>query len=126
MAGWSKDPSTRVGAVIADGKHVVSVGFNGFPPSMADRPEWLNERPTKYLFVIHAEVNALLNARQSVKGCTLYVSLHPCPECAKTIAAAGITRVVTKIDPECSSTYRSTFDQARRVFDANGIQLEVY
>lgn len=95
IAGWSKDPSTKVGAVIVDDlRRVVGHGYNGFPRGVADTPERLNDRPTKYLHVVHAELNAILNARGSVEDCTLYLTHQPCAECAKAIIQAGLLRVV--------------------------------
>jgi dCMP deaminase len=96
VATWSKDPSTKVGCVIAD-KHnrIVSLGFNGFPRGVKDLAERYNDRPTKHLFVAHAERNALDNAPLSVEGCTLYSPLLPCSECAKSIIQKGITKVVS-------------------------------
>ena len=127
VAGWSKDPSTKVGAVIADGKHVVSLGFNGFPPSTEDREEWLNDRPTKYSLVVHAEVNAILNARRPVKGCTIYVDpLSPCAECAKLIAASGIDRVVSRRVGDYDSPLRPSLDKAKEIFAINGIDFQEY
>ena len=96
IAQWSKDPRTKVGAVIVDEKkRVVSVGYNGFPRGVVDDDSRYVDRPTKHLFVAHAERNALDNAPLMVDGCTLYVPLLPCNECAKSIIQKGITRVVT-------------------------------
>lgn len=96
IAQWSKDPRTKVGAVIVDEKkRVVSVGYNGFPRGVDDTADRYEDRPTKHLFVAHAERNALDNAPLMVDGCTLYVPLLPCNECAKSIIQKGITRVVT-------------------------------
>lgn len=95
VACWSKDPSTGVGAVIVDEKRrVVALGYNGFPRGVEDSPERLNDRPTKYAHVVHAELNAILNARGSVEGCTLYSTLECCTTCAKAIIQSGIRRVV--------------------------------
>lgn len=96
----SKDPSTKVGACIVDeDKKVVSIGYNGMPRGIED-----NELPwgkgegleSKYLYVCHAEFNAILNTRNgsALKGCTLYVTLFPCNECAKAIIQVGIKEVV--------------------------------
>jgi len=130
VAQWSKDPSTKVGAVIADGKHVVSLGFNGFPPQIDDNPEWLKDRNEKYPRVIHAEVNAILNAHRSVRRCTLYtVPLSPCPDCAKFIVASGITRVVSKFDPGLSRSPNMAVaipEWTGRLFQEAGIEFEVY
>jgi dCMP deaminase len=96
VATWSKDPSTKLGSVIVDSKkRVVSIGYNGFPRGVDDRHDRYNDRPTKYLFVAHAERNALDNAPMMVDNCTMYVTLLPCNECAKSIIQKGITTVVT-------------------------------
>ena len=96
ISTWSKDPSTKVGCVIVDKqKRVVSVGFNGLPRGVKDLDSRYADRPTKYLFVAHAERNALDNAPLSVEGCTLYSPLLPCNECAKSIIQKGITKVVS-------------------------------
>lgn len=96
VAGWSKDPSTKVGCVIVDKQNrVVSLGFNGFPRGVRDIDLRYADKETKYLFVAHAERNALDNAPLSVEGCTLYSPLLPCNECAKSIIQKGIKKVVS-------------------------------
>jgi len=87
---------STIPCVIVD-KHnrIVSLGFNGFPRGVKDLAERYNDRPTKHLFVAHAERNALDNAPLSVEGCTLYSPLLPCSECAKSIIQKGITKVVS-------------------------------
>jgi dCMP deaminase len=92
----SKDPSTQVGAVIVrPDRTIVSVGYNGFPRGVADTPERLNDRPTKYSLVVHAEMNAILSARESLNGYTLYtVPFMPCDRCFVHVIQAGIKRVV--------------------------------
>lgn len=96
----SKDPNTQVGACIVNSeKKIVGVGYNGFPIGCSDEDlpwaregEWLE---TKYPYVCHAELNAILNSiGGSLKGCTLYVALFPCNECAKAIIQSGIKKVV--------------------------------
>ncbi len=99
----SKDPSTQVGAVIVDDDNrVVSIGYNGLPRGCSDDEfPWEREGDileTKYPFVVHAELNAILNSRNSVKDCTIYVSLFPCNECAKAIIQSGIKRIVYESD----------------------------
>ena len=96
VSTFSKDPSTKVGAVIADeNNRVVSIGFNGFPKGIKDDHR-LDNREMKYQIVVHAEVNALLFAERSVKGCTLYTwPFMPCCRCASSIIQAGIRRVVS-------------------------------
>ena len=95
----SKDPNTKVGAAIVDDNHrVVSVGYNGFPKGCSDEVfPWGRDGDTldsKYAFVVHAELNAILNSKWPVAGCTIYVSLFPCNECAKAIIQSGIHRIV--------------------------------
>ena len=99
----SKDPNTQVGAAIIDDQNrVVSIGYNGMPRGCADeKMPWAREGgflDTKYAFVVHAELNAILNAPRSVKDCTVYVSLFPCNECAKAIIQSGIKKIVYESD----------------------------
>ena len=97
ISGWSKDPSTQVGAVITHtrSKRVVSMGFNGLPAGVEDTEDRLADRETKYEMVVHAEQNALMFAGDRAEGCTLYVHpLPPCARCAVLIIQSGIVRVV--------------------------------
>lgn len=106
VASWSKDPSTKVGAVITDEhKRIVSVGYNGFPRGVSDDEERYNDRPLKYKLVCHAERNALDNAPLGVDGCTMFVSLMPCAECAKSMIQKGIKKVVLRPTPEKFRNY---------------------
>ncbi|MFP4523408.1 MAG: deoxycytidylate deaminase [Candidatus Nanoarchaeia archaeon] len=95
----SKDPSTQVGACIVNpDKKIVGTGYNGWPIGIADEDlPWGREGSTldtKYVYVVHAEQNAILNSTQQLKDCTIYVALFPCNECAKTIIQSGIKEVV--------------------------------
>ena len=95
----SKDPSTQVGACIIDeDRKIIGIGYNGFPQgSSDDEMPWGREGEfleTKYPYVVHAELNAILNSIKSLKNCTIYVTHFPCNECAKAITQAGIKRVV--------------------------------
>lgn len=97
VAGWSKDPSTQVGAVIVDkDKRIVSTGFNGFPQGVDDES---TEREIKLLRTIHAEENALLFARRDVTGMTVYVTRPPCARCAAKLIQSGVSRVVYPLPP---------------------------
>lgn len=96
VATWSKDPSTKVGAVIVNLENrIVSVGYNGFPKGVEDTEERYNDKVLKYMFVSHAERNALDNAPVSLAWCTVYSTLFPCNECCKSMIARGITKIVT-------------------------------
>ncbi len=96
----SKDPSTQVGACIVNKeKKIVGVGYNGFPKGCDDDMfPWNREGEfldTKYPYVCHAELNAILNSiSRDLSGCSVYVALFPCNECAKAIVQSGITEVV--------------------------------
>lgn len=97
----SKDPSTQVGAcIVSPDKRIVGIGYNGFPRGCSDDElpwarEAVSELDTKYPYVCHAEMNAILNKNSAdVKGCTIYVGLFPCNECAKMIIQSGIAEVV--------------------------------
>jgi len=93
VAQMSHDPSTKVGAVVVRDDRQVSVGYNGMPAGIPE-PDWLWERPTKYRVVVHAEVNAVINAPFDTRGCTVYVTHQPCPACLAKLINAGISRVV--------------------------------
>jgi dCMP deaminase len=102
IANWSKDPSTKVGAVIiGQNKEILSTGYNGFPPGIRETEERL-ERPTKYIYTEHAERNALYFAALNgvrISGSTMYASLFPCGNCARGIIRTGIARVVAPKPP---------------------------
>lgn len=121
VAEWSYDPRTKVGAVIVDDKkRVVSMGYNGFPRGVKDLPERYNDRETKLLFVCHAERNALDNAPLSVEGCTMYVPLMPCNECAKSIIQNGISKVITRRPPDDN---RFNWHITEEMFKESGVSL---
>lgn len=122
----SKDPNTQVGACIVDGQNrILSTGYNGFPHGCSDddfpwnRDE--NRGETKYQFVVHAELNAILNSRgKSLADSKLYVGLFPCNECAKAIIQAGVAEVVY-----LSDKYKGTPSTlaSRRMLEASGVKL---
>ena len=122
----SKDPNTQVGACIVDEQNrILSTGYNGFPHGCSDDDfPWNRDESrgdTKYQFVVHAELNAILNARgKSLAGSTLYVGLFPCNECAKAIIQAGVSEVVY-----LSDKYKNTPSTiaSRRMLDAAGVKL---
>ena len=104
----SKDPNTRVGACIVNQENkIVGVGYNGFPIGCSDdKLPWCREGDfldTKYPFVCHAELNAILNSISDLKGCRIYVALFPCNECAKAIIQSGIKEVVYLSDKYADS-----------------------
>jgi dCMP deaminase len=123
----SKDPSSQVGAVLVRENKIIGTGYNGFPTGCdetqfswkreIDELGWLN---TKYPYVIHAEANALLNTVDDSKGCDLYVTLHPCNECAKLLIQGGIRKVTFLEDKHHDA---ETFVAARKLLQVTGIQI---
>ena len=123
----SKDPSTQVGAcIVNDRNRIMSVGYNGLPSGCSDDEfPWErtgDEYDTKYPYVCHAELNAILNSGGSnLEGCKVYVALFPCNECAKAIIQSGIKEVVY-----ISDKYRDTDSvrASKRMFDAAGVKYK--
>ena len=122
----SKDPSTQVGAcIVNDGNKIMSVGYNGFPMGCDDDIfPWERtgeELETKYPYVCHAELNAILNNRgANLEGCRIYVTLFPCNECAKAIIQSGIKEVVYISDKYAMQ--KGTI-ASKKMFDAAGVKL---
>jgi dCMP deaminase len=125
----SKDPSTQVGSCIVDRRNrIVGIGYAGFPSGCSDDElPWAREGApleTKYPFVCHAELNAILNhISADLAGCTIYTTLFPCNECAKAIIQSGITEVVF-----ISDKYRATdaFQAAMTMFRLAGVQTRKF
>ena len=100
VASWSKDRSTKVGAVIVDDRQrVLGLGYNGFPRGVNDDVEDRHERPAKYQWTEHAERNAIFNSVGTLDFCTIYIPWYPCADCARAIIQCGIKKVVA-IRPE--------------------------
>ncbi len=125
----SKDPSTQVGACIVNSdKRILSMGYNGMPRCCSDDdfPWDKNDNPldSKYLYVCHAELNAILNcAFGSVRGCTVYTTLFPCNECAKAIIQSGIAEVVYMSDKYADS---DSVLASKRMFDTAKVKYRAY
>ena len=122
----SKDPNTQVGACIVNREHrIVGVGYNGFPTGCSDddlpwdrEGDWIE---TKYPYVYHAELNAILNSiGGDLRGCTLYVALFPCNECAKAIIQAGIRKIVYLSDKYADTDGTKA---SRRMLAQAGVEL---
>ena len=123
---WSKDPSTKVGAVIVDNdRRIVSTGYNGFPKNVVDDEQKLNNRDVKYEMIIHGEINAILFAQRSLKHCTLYTTpFMPCSRCASIIVQSGINRVVAPNNfPE---RWAKQFDTSIQIFKESNITVDFY
>lgn len=124
VAGWSKDPSTQVGAVIVSPRRrVVSVGFNGLPAGIEDDPEHLADRERKLAMVLHAEENAILFAQRDLSGCAIFTwPLPPCAHCAAKIVQAGIAAVHVPANPP-PERWRSSVKMAFAILAEAGVAV---
>lgn len=132
VASKSKDRSTKVGCVIVGPDHEVrSTGYNGFVRGANDEREDWHERPMKYKVTAHAEANAIANAARagiSLKGCTAYVSLPPCSNCALLLVQAGITRIRVLGVPDgwkSLDSWREEFSIAEEILKEAGVPITV-
>ena len=123
----SKDPSTKVGAVIVDpDRRVVSVGYNGLPRGVEDTEERLHNRDIKYKMVVHAERTALMFSNlASLKGCAIYVwPMMPCAACASMIIQKGITTVVATQND--NPRWQHDFELSKQLFTEASVLLRLY
>jgi len=130
VAQWSKDPSTKCGAVITIGKKIISLGYNGFPTEIQDKEYLYERREDKYPRVIHAEVNAVLYAGGRQQDATLYTyPIIPCSECSKFIIQAGLARCVSfepfRGDGE-DLAERANLKLSRELFEEAEIEITLY
>lgn len=125
----SKDPHTQVGCCIVDvKKRIASVGYNGFPFGCSDdvypwsrHADGLDETETKYPYVVHSELNAILNYKgETLEGCSLYVTMFPCCECSKAIIQSGIREVIYRDDAYLHSTSGKA---SLRMFASAGVKV---
>lgn len=124
ISSWSKDPSTKVGAVIVDkNRRIISTGYNGFARGVVDSEKRLGTREIKYKMVLHAEENAIMFAKQNLDGCSLYVTaLPPCSHCAALIIQSGIKNVYIKNDVE-PERWKESCEITRQMFKETGVNL---
>lgn len=119
----SKDPSTKVGAVIVNKKNrVASLGYNGLPCNVADTPERLNNRELKYKLIVHGEINAIASYDGDMDGYTLYTwPFMPCSRCAGVVIQKGISRVVAPVSD--NPRWQEDFALTRAMFAEAGVEL---
>ena len=124
VANWSKDPSTKVGAVVSGLDKVdVALGYNGFPPRIKDDDRLL-KREKKYNLIIHAEENALANARFDVRGATIYSTHFPCVNCSKSIIARGLSYVAApKPGADYLSRWEKEIRESKKMFKEAGVKI---
>lgn len=123
ISNWSKDPSTKVGAVIVDDhRRIISTGYNGLPQGVADTHDRYATREIKYEMIVHGEVNAMLFAKQDLAGTTLYTwPFMPCNRCAGLIIQSGIRRVIA---PYCDNErWAASFAMTQSMFSEAELEL---
>jgi len=129
VSSWSKDPSTKVGAVLTRNVNsIVSMGYNGFEEFDPDLEEDYLNREVKLSKIIHAEINALNHSSTGVSHCTLYTyPFPPCYECSRIIAKRGISRVVSlKPSLEILSRWEESLFSAECVLEDYDVEIKVY
>lgn len=122
----SKDPNTQVGACIIKDNKILGIGYNGFPTGCSDdKFPWT--KPEKYLYVCHAEANALINVNNFnlLKESTMYCTLFPCNECAKLIIQVGIKKIIYIQEKTKSDVNKEQNKAAKKMFDALNITYEI-
>lgn len=128
LAEWSKDPSTKVGAVAVRDRRILATGYNGFPLGVADLPGRLENRNEKYLRTVHAEANAVAQAAKnaiSLNNSDIYVwPFIPCSSCCTLLIQAGIKRVVVP-DTTIPDRWEESFKMSRDMFSEAGVDLIV-
>lgn len=125
VADWSKDKKKVVGAVIvSDDKRVVSMGYNGFPRLVDDSIKERYEKPLKYLYTCHAEINALLQSGTSLKNCIMYVTMFCCSDCCKAAIQSGIKEVVFPEAPDLNHhKWGEHFKASLEMFNEAGVSI---
>lgn len=124
VASWSKDPSTQVGAVITEHNRIVSLGFNGYPHGISDSAITDN-RELKLLKTLHAEENAILYAKRDLKGCEIWVTHFPCPNCAAKIIQTGISAVhCTEQSEDFLSRWGDKIKLSEEMFNQSGVKVD--
>jgi len=125
-AKQSKDPSSKVGAVIADpADRVISTGFNGPPRGVKDDSDILADRKLKLQITLHAEANAILFAKRDLTDCIIYTTHAPCAQCAALIIQSGITSVIAgeEAGSEFTDRWADSIDVAKRIFKEAGVKF---
>lgn len=132
VSGWSKDPSTKIGAVIIDPetKNIIGIGYNGFPRGVNDDIDLYKNRDEKLKYVVHAEVNAILNSNKSVRGCWIFI--YPtimipncCNDCTKLIIQSGISRVIQYSSKNLSDRWQESAKYSKQMLLDACVRVEI-
>ena len=129
IAQRSKDPVTKVGACIVKYNRIISTGYNGFPKNISNSLyPWTkdsdDETENKFFYVVHAELNAIINAKTDISGSTIYTTKFPCNECAKAIIQSGISKII--FDDENDYLVKRSHLKTKEFLDDAGIIMEKY
>lgn len=126
---WSKDPSTKVSAILFRGKYPLMPSYNGFPPGIEDTVERLNDREVKYKLVQHAEMNAVSTCARmgiSTEGASMAITHLPCTTCAGLLISAGIKRlIVKKPNEDFMSRWKDSVEFALSMFEEAGVEVRM-
>lgn len=128
ISSWSKDPSRKIGAVAVGTKgQVLAQGYNGFPRGIVDSRERYNDRPVKYKYVVHAEMNCIYNATYngvSLDGSIMYVwGLPMCSDCAKGVIQVGVKHVLWGTDILIPRTWVDSLEDTTAMFREAGVKI---
>lgn len=131
VSTWSKDPSTQCGAIITQGKRIISLGYNGFPSGVDDNPDHLSDREIKLQMILHAETNAILYSHHNLtnlKDLSIYTyPFAPCCRCASNIIQLGIRNVISLQAPEIlARRWKIELDIASSMYSSAGASLTLY
>jgi dCMP deaminase len=126
VASWSKDPKRKVGAVIVSQDfRGFSLGYNGFPRGIHDLDERLQDNDLRKRLTIHAERNAMDNARFGLRNCAIYSTKYPCHDCAKSIIQCGLTNIIVPPPDFNHPSWGSSYELAQSLFQEAGIQIYI-
>jgi len=128
LSSWSKDPSTKIAALIVDEDHNVrAIGYNGFPRKVEDTVERLADRTKKYPMTVHAELNAIATSAKlgiRTEECQMVCTCHPCSNCAGAIINAGIKKIIIRpTTKDMDSRWKADFDMASVMFKEAGVEV---
>jgi len=129
ISNWSKDPSTKVGAVVAIGKEEISKGYNGFARGENDHPLLYKDREYKYKHILHAEDNALERAEgYDLSEATFYTwPCQPCAVCTQKLIDKGVKRIVTVAPTQdMLDRWKDSFEESQKLLDSAGVEILFY
>jgi len=129
VATWSKDPGTKVGAVLVIDRRIIATGYNGFPHQISDSLDRYENRELKLAYTVHAEVNSILNAAKNgarTDGSTLYVTFPPCVSCSTSVIQAGITQVVCPDLTTAPQRWIESFKMGNNLLHEAGVKVSTY